>query len=82
MSLLLGRGGACLPHSPRERQGRAGTRERGYAAPEVDWVPIAAGAAVVGYATVALWLRHHPSALPYGARLFLVLPRGAPLVLA
>ncbi len=45
-------------------------------------MPIAAGAAVVGYATVALWLRHHPSALPYGARFFLVLPRDAPQVLA
>jgi ubiquinone/menaquinone biosynthesis C-methylase UbiE len=42
------------------------------------WVAIAVGAvgaAAAGYVIVGLWMRHHPGAIPYGARLFLRVPR-------
>lgn len=33
------------------------------------------GAVALGYALVGVWMRLHPDAIPYGARLFLRLPR-------
>jgi SAM-dependent methyltransferase len=39
------------------------------------WVTRAVSLAAGGYLIVSLWLRRHPGAIPYGARLFLALPR-------
>jgi ubiquinone/menaquinone biosynthesis C-methylase UbiE len=39
------------------------------------WVRRAVVAGAAGYGLVGLWLRRHPSAVPYAARFFLALPR-------